>query len=80
AGVGVLLPWLQTLDLLDNARTRMGILVMCIARTMLSWSLLLRLGANNGPGATFLPPEVIDCFQSFCPEKSATTLDEREQE
>jgi hypothetical protein len=80
ASAGVLLPWPQILDLLNNERTRLGILAMCIARTMLSRSLLLKLGAGNNSGATFLPPEIMDCFQSFCSGKSITTLDGREPE
>jgi hypothetical protein len=78
ASTGVLLPWPQILDLLDDEKTRLGILAMCIGRTMLSRSLLLGLGISNNPGATFLPPEIVDCFQSFCMGKSAATLDGRE--
>ncbi|CAO2653055.1 Nn.00g024660.m01.CDS01 [Neocucurbitaria sp. VM-36] len=77
-GASTLLPWPQTLELLGDATTRPGILTMCIARTMLSRSLLLLLGTNNSPGSTFLPPELLDCFQSFCAGKSAATLDGRE--
>ena len=75
---GVLLPWPQILDLLSDPNTRPGTLVMCIGRTMLSRSLLLKLSSNNTSGATFLPPELIDTFQSFCIGKSSPTLDGKE--
>jgi hypothetical protein len=78
ASAGVLLPWPQVLDLLNNPKTRLGILAMCISRTLLSRSLLLKLGVCNNSGGTFLPPEIIDCFQSFCSGKSTTTLGGRE--
>jgi hypothetical protein len=80
ASAGILLPWPQIFDLLDNARTRPSMLAMCIAKTMLSRSLLLKLGAGNNSGATFLPPEIIDCFQSSCSGKSITTLEGKEPE
>jgi hypothetical protein len=51
---------------------------MVIARSILSRSCLLKPGISNRPGATFLPPEVVDCFQSFCVGKSAITLDGEE--
>lgn len=78
ASAGVLLPWPQILDLLDDEKTRIGVLAMCIGRTVLSRSLLLRVGTTNSLGATFLPPELVDCFQSFCIGKSVPTLDGRE--
>lgn len=78
ASAGVLLPWPQILDLLSDSKTRLRVLAMCIGRTMLSRSLLLRLGTTNSLGATFLPPELVDCFQSFCIGKSAPTLDGKE--
>ena len=78
ASAGVLLPWPQILDLLSDPHTRPRTLVMCIGRIMLSRSLLLKLGSNNTSGATFLPPELIDTFQSFCIGKSAPTLDGKE--
>lgn len=74
----VLLPWPQILDLLNDAKTRAGVLTMCIGRTMLSRSLLLRVGTTNSLGATFLPPELIACFQSFCTGKSIPMLDGRD--
>lgn len=78
ASAGVLLPWPQILDLLDDGRTRIGVLAMCIGRTVLSRSLMLRVGTTNSLGATFLPPELVDCFQSFCIGKSVPTFDGRE--
>ncbi|KAF2844342.1 hypothetical protein T440DRAFT_525652 [Plenodomus tracheiphilus IPT5] len=75
ASTSLLLPWPQILELLGDTETRSGVLTMFIARSMLSRSLLLKLGTSNGPGATFLPPEVVDCFQSFCIDKSAIKLD-----
>ncbi|OAG03038.1 uncharacterized protein CC84DRAFT_1166807 [Paraphaeosphaeria sporulosa] len=32
---------------------------------MLSRCLLLKLGMSNSPGSSFLPPEIVECFQSF---------------
>ena len=78
ASAGVLLPWPQILDLLNDPKTRTATLTMCIGRTMLSRSLLLKLGSSGVVGATFLPPEIVDCFQSFCIGKSVPTLDGRE--
>jgi hypothetical protein len=78
ASTGLLLPWPQILDLLGDAKTRLGVLTMVIARSILSRSCLLKPGISNRPGATFLPPEVVDCFQSFCVGKSAITLDGEE--
>ncbi|KAF3011185.1 hypothetical protein E8E13_011577 [Curvularia kusanoi] len=79
ASAGVLLPWPDILDLLNNRETRLGMLVMCIGRIMFSRMLLLKLGTgNNSLGATLLPPEVIDCFQSFCFGRSALTMDGKE--
>lgn len=77
ASAGVLLPWPQIIELLNDSKTRMGVLAMCIGRTMLSRSLMLRVGATNSLGATFLPPELVDCFQSFCIGKSVPALDGR---
>ncbi|KAF3033642.1 hypothetical protein E8E12_005016 [Didymella heteroderae] len=75
ASAGVLLPWPQIIELLSDSKTRIGVLAMCIGRTMLSRSLMLRVGTTNSLGATFLPPELVDCFQSFCIGKSVPTLD-----
>ncbi|KAF2122284.1 hypothetical protein BDV96DRAFT_141325 [Lophiotrema nucula] len=44
---------------------RHGALALCIGWTILSRSLLLKLGMSNSPGSTFLPPEIVECFQSF---------------
>lgn len=78
ASAGVLLPWPEILDLLNDGKTRFGILVMCIGRVMLSRSLLLKLGTGNSLGATLLPPEVVDCFQSFCFGRSTLTMNGKE--
>ncbi|KAJ4984451.1 hypothetical protein SVAN01_10086 [Stagonosporopsis vannaccii] len=78
ASSGVLLPWPEILDLLSDSNTRLGTLVMCIGRVMLSRSLLLKLGTSNSLGATLLPPEVVECFQSFCMGRSALTMDGNE--
>ncbi|KAJ8113539.1 hypothetical protein OPT61_g4345 [Boeremia exigua] len=78
ANSGVLLPWPQILDLLRDRKTRLGILVMCIGRVILSRILLLKLATSNSLGATLLPPEVVDCFQSFCIGRSALTMDGKE--
>lgn len=78
ASAGVLLPWPEILDLLNDGNTRFGILVMCIGRIILSRSLLLKLGTGNSLGATLLPPEVVECFQSFCYGRSALTMNGKE--
>ena len=65
ATAGLSVPWLTFLSLLGEKQTRFGTLIMCIGWTILSRSLLLRLGLSNSPGSTFLPPEIVECFQSF---------------
>jgi len=62
---GIALPWLSISELLANEKTISAGLSFCISWTILSRSLLLRLGLPNSPGSTFLPPEVVECFQSF---------------
>ncbi|KAL5446196.1 hypothetical protein PMIN07_002355 [Paraphaeosphaeria minitans] len=74
ASTGISLPWPQILGLLGDGKTRMAMLTMCIAWTILSRSLLLKLGTSNSPGSTFLPPEIVECFQSFSLGKGAVTL------
>ncbi|KAK7182414.1 hypothetical protein PSPO01_11648 [Paraphaeosphaeria sporulosa] len=74
ASTGISLPWPQILGLLGDGKTRMAMLAMCIAWTILSRSLLLNLGISNSPGSTFLPPEIVECFQSFSFGKGAVTL------
>jgi hypothetical protein len=78
ASIGISLPWSQVLELLGDANTRMAMLAMCIAWTILSRSLLLKLGISNGPGSTFLPPEVVECFQSFSFGKGVVILGQYE--
>ncbi|KAJ4367812.1 hypothetical protein N0V86_009648 [Didymella sp. IMI 355093] len=78
ANASVLLPWPQILDLLNDPKSRLGVLAMCIGRTILSRTLMLRVGTTNNPSATFLPPELVDCFQSFCVGKSVPTLEGKE--
>ncbi|KAL1608585.1 hypothetical protein SLS60_003529 [Paraconiothyrium brasiliense] len=76
ASTGMVLPWPQILGLLGDANTRTATLAMCIAWTILSRSLLLKLGISNSTGSTFLPPEFVECFQSFSLVKGAVTLGE----
>jgi hypothetical protein len=63
AGLGI--PWPQVLSLLGEHSTRLGALALCVGWTILSRSLLLKLGMSNSPGSTFLPPEIVECFQTF---------------
>lgn len=74
ASTGIILPWTQILGLLGHAETRLATLAMCIAWTILSRSLLLKLGTSHSPGSTFLPPEIVECFQSFSLGRGALTL------
>ncbi|KAF1993422.1 hypothetical protein P154DRAFT_589666 [Amniculicola lignicola CBS 123094] len=62
---GISVPWYHIVALLADPESRPGTLVMCIAWMILSRSLLLKLGMSNSPGSTFLPPEIVECFQSF---------------
>lgn len=74
ASAGINLPWPQILGLLGDVDTRLSTLALCISWTILSRTLLLRLGASNSPDSTFLPPEIIECFQSFSLGKGAITI------
>jgi hypothetical protein len=65
ATAGLSLPWASLRVLLHDPRQRPGILVLCIAWATLSRCLLLKLGMSNSPGSSFLPPEIVECFQSF---------------
>lgn len=74
ASTGIMLPWPQILSLLGDTGTRINTLALCIAWTILSRSLLLKLGVSNSPGSTFLPPEIVECFQSISLGKAAVSL------
>ncbi|KAJ4289116.1 hypothetical protein N0V90_011458 [Kalmusia sp. IMI 367209] len=74
ASAGIALPWPQILGLLGDTDTRLATLTLCIAWTILSRSLLVKLGTSSSPGSTFLPPEIVECFQSFSLGKGAITL------
>ncbi|ORY18526.1 hypothetical protein BCR34DRAFT_320182 [Clohesyomyces aquaticus] len=65
ATVGMRISWIHLMSLLGDEKTRHAALALCIAFTILSRSLLLKLGLSNNPGSTFLPPEIVECFQSF---------------
>jgi len=65
ATVGLSAPWYQIQELLDDEHLRADALALCISWTILSRSLLLKLGMANSPGSIFLPPEIVECFQSF---------------
>lgn len=65
ATAGAAIPWRQVQFLLEDGKSRQGLLALCIGRTILSRCLLLRVGVGASPGATFLPPEIVECFQSF---------------
>jgi hypothetical protein len=72
---GLSIPWTQIRILLHNPRYRHGILTLCIAWVTLSRCLLLKLGMSNSPGSSFLPPEIVECFQSFSLIQGLTRLD-----
>lgn len=72
-GLGI--PWPQMISLLSDRTTRQAALTLCISWTILSRSLLLKFGMSNSPGSTFLPPEIVECFQSFSVEKTAVVLE-----
>jgi len=74
ASTGITLPWPQIAGLLGDSRTRLATLALCIAWTVLSRSLMLKLGISSSPGSTFLPPELVECFQSFSLGKGPVTL------
>lgn len=65
ATTGMSISWLNMVKLLSDQTTRAGAIELCIAWTLLSRCLLLRLGVSNNPGSTFLPPEIVECFQSM---------------
>jgi hypothetical protein len=65
ATLGAAIPSRQVQFLLEDGKSRQGLLALCIGRTILSRCLLLRVGVGGSPGATFLPPEIVECFQSF---------------
>jgi hypothetical protein len=62
---GLPIPWTRIRILLHDPKDRHGILTLCISWVTLSRCLLLKPGMNNSPGSSFLPPEVVECFQSF---------------
>lgn len=78
ACTGITLPRPQIANFLADTDTRMATLVLCIAWTILSRSLLLKLGITSSPGSTFLPPELVECFQSFSIGNSPWTLGRNE--
>ena len=65
AATGLSVPWPQIQRLLKDPENRHGVLTLCIAWVTLSRCLLLKLGMSNSPGSSFLPPEIVECFQSF---------------
>ncbi|KAF2010374.1 hypothetical protein BU24DRAFT_454757 [Aaosphaeria arxii CBS 175.79] len=71
ATTGLGISWRQLLPLLNDPKTRLGTLTLCIAWAILSRSLLLKLGLSGIPGSSFLPPEIVECFQSFSVGKGA---------
>lgn len=76
--VGLSIPWTHIRVLLHNPRYRRGILTLCIAWVTLSRCLLLKLGMSNSPGSSFLPPEIVETFQSvsLIQRKKRMELDE----
>lgn len=53
------------MSLLRNEQTRLAALGLCISWTILSRGMLCRLRISSTNGSTFLPPEIVECFQSF---------------
>ena len=78
AYAGLAIPFPQLAMLLKDIQTRQGALTLCISWTILSRSLLLKLGLSNSPGSTFLPPEIVECFQSFSLGKGPVVFDPHE--
>jgi hypothetical protein len=64
---GMSIPWPQVQLLLKDPENRHGVLVLCIAWVTLSRCLLLKSGICSSPSNSFLPPEIVECFQSFAP-------------
>lgn len=75
ASTGITIPWSQIRTLLDDGRSRLAMIGLCISWTILSRSLLLNVGISNAPGSSLLPPEIVECFQSFSLGKGALSLD-----
>ncbi|CAI6233103.1 unnamed protein product [Periconia digitata] len=75
ASTGAMIPWPQIRSFLSNPSTTLATLSLCIAWTILSRSLLLKLGVSSSSGSSFLPPEIVECFQSFSLGKGAMTLE-----
>ncbi|KAH7391022.1 hypothetical protein DE146DRAFT_738494 [Phaeosphaeria sp. MPI-PUGE-AT-0046c] len=55
----------EMIHIISDIKTRAGGLTLCISWVILSRCLLLKSGVSNSPGSTFLPPEIVECFQSF---------------
>ncbi|KAK7178466.1 hypothetical protein PSPO01_15485 [Paraphaeosphaeria sporulosa] len=72
---GIDTPWTQIAELLSDQTTRLGALTLCIGWTILSRTLLLESTPGNRPGSTLLPPEILECFQSFSVEIGAAVLE-----
>lgn len=68
---GCHVPMRGMVHLVSDINTRAGALVLCIGWVILSRCLLLSSGMSNSPGSTFLPPEIVECFQSFSLEQLA---------
>ncbi|KAF2639637.1 hypothetical protein P280DRAFT_44268 [Massarina eburnea CBS 473.64] len=75
ASTGMMIPWPQVRSLLGDSTSTLATLSLCITWTILSRSLLLKLGISNSPGSSFLPPEIVECFQSFSMGRAAVTLE-----
>ncbi|KAF1949018.1 hypothetical protein CC80DRAFT_281640 [Byssothecium circinans] len=79
ASTGMILAWPQVRSLLGDSTSTLATLSLCITWTILSRGLLLKLGISNSPGCSFLPPEIVECFQSFCLGIGAVTLEGDEE-
>lgn len=76
SGIMILSP--QIRSFLGDPKTTLGTLSLCISWTILSRSLLLKLGMSNSSGSSFLPPEIVECFQSFSLDSGAISVNPEE--
>lgn len=65
ATTGLSIPSALIQKLLRNNLERQSMLILVIGWATLSRCLLLKLGMSNSPSSTFLPPEIVECFQAF---------------
>jgi hypothetical protein len=76
ASTGMMIPSPQLRALLTDSTSTLATLSLCISWTILSRSLLLKLGISSSPGSSFLPPGIVECFQSISFGRGALTLED----